>query len=145
MLVTRNWREQDRIEKEILSAEDVLRETLSRLERLRRQRDSLRARSDASVRRGMQALDEEDGVLPATDLAAMSEEQALVGQAQALGAFGVVDWEAVGTVPYGSAGSESNADPGAFPGLDWLNSPPLLADPDSSGETAGVSRGSGGS
>ena len=38
----------------------------------------------------MRSLDEEDGVTP------MSEEQSLVRQVQSLGAFGVVDWEAVG-------------------------------------------------
>ena len=119
--VSRNWAEQDRIENEISATEAVLQEALSRLARLRAQKRVLRERSETSFRRGMAALDEEDGVAPVP----MSEEQQLVGQVESAGAFGVVDWDSLG-----------------------LGDPSLLALPGGQGSSCGtppVSQGSGGS
>lgn len=71
----RNWREQDRIDKEISETEELLQQALSRLARLRQQKRVLRDTSEEFIRSGMRGLDEEDGVAEP-----MSEEQELVGQ-----------------------------------------------------------------
>jgi hypothetical protein len=109
--VLSNLSEQERVSRDIEETEKVLADALSRLTRLRTQQRSLRDRGAEVFRRGMARLEEEeepDSPRP------MSEEQSLVGQVQSLGAFGVVDWEAVGVPP----GDD----------LSWLNDPlPVVA------------------
>jgi hypothetical protein len=53
-----NLSEQEKIVKEIVSAEELLAETLSRLSRLRRQHQSLRDRGAEVFRCGMEKLEE---------------------------------------------------------------------------------------
>ena len=76
---------------------------------------------------GLEAAEEPDSPNP------MSEEQFLVGQAQSLGAFGVIDWEAMG-LSDSLAGSSS-----------WLPEPEASVDPGSSDGTLLISLGTRGS
>lgn len=78
---------------DIEKAEEELQETLARLARLRKQRRLLRERSSQLVSRGMRELDEEDGVRPQEE--SLVAEQHAVGDLQASGAFGVIDWSAL--------------------------------------------------
>ena len=129
-VVLSNLSEQEKVAKDIASTEELLSETLSRLTRLRRQHQALRDRTAEVFRRGMEGLEaaeEPDSPKP------MSEEQFLVGQAQSLGAFGVIDWEAMG-LSDSLAGSSS-----------WLPEPEAPVDPGSSDGTLLVSPGTGGS
>jgi hypothetical protein len=97
--VTRVVNEQKRVESDLEKSERELREVLSRMERLRRQRDLLRARSSELVARGMREFDEEDGVRSQEE--AILEEQQAAGRAQELGAFGVIDWSSmIDTFPF---------------------------------------------
>jgi hypothetical protein len=105
MIVMANMSARDKVDKEIMDAERQLSEALSRLSRLRRQREVLGTTGSELLNRGLDGLEEDESNSPVP----MSEEQSLVGQVKSLGAFGVVDWEAVGVVPYGS--------------LDWLTAP----------------------
>lgn len=130
----------DKIDKEIVDAERQLSEALSRLSRLRQQRRSIAADSSSLLDRGLKGLEEDE---EPDSPAPMSEEQSLVGQVQSLGTFGVLDWEAIGMVPYGSSGSLPDAASESF--SEFLRSAPPLVDPGSSGETPQVSQGSGGS
>jgi hypothetical protein len=127
--------EQRKTAQEIAETEEHLAQVLSRLNRLRKQHEKLRERSSGLFERGLEGLEEE---LEPDDPRPMSEEQQLVGQAQSLGAFGVVDWEFNGVVPYGSAG----VDPGPLD-LDVLLAGGPSAGRGSSGETPPVSQGSG--
>jgi hypothetical protein len=97
-----NMSARDKIDKEIVDAERQLSEALSRLSRLRHQRETINKDGSLLLDRGLQGLAEykEPDTPPP-----MSPEQRLVGEAQSLGAVGIVDWEAMGFVPYGSAGS----------------------------------------
>ncbi|KAL2194407.1 hypothetical protein P885DRAFT_43316 [Corynascus similis CBS 632.67] len=88
-----NLSEKENVARNIAEAVEALAETLNRLTRLRRHQQSLRERGGEVFRRGIErwkAEQEPDSPRP------MWEEQSLVGQAQALGTFGVVDWEAMG-------------------------------------------------
>jgi hypothetical protein len=132
VVVLSNLSEQEKIAKEIAQTEEVLSETLSRLTRLRGQQQKLRDRGAEVFRRGMQGLEEAeepDPPVPSSEEPA-SEEQSLVGQAQSLGAFGVLDWEALGLTTPGDASS-------------WLPEP--LAGLGSSDENPVLFQGSGGS
>lgn len=93
-------------------------EALGRLDRLRKQESSLRDRGFAMFERGMQ---EEDAAIAreSSDTAAV-ERQQCVGDLQSLGAFGVVDWDALG----------------------FDLSVPVVADPGSSDETGQAAPGS---
>lgn len=82
------------MEDDIEKAEDELQKVLARLSRLRKHRRLLASRGDELFVRGMRELDEEDGVR--TQEEAILEEQQAVGDAQSMGAFGVIDWTAVG-------------------------------------------------
>ncbi|KAK4108073.1 hypothetical protein N656DRAFT_848923 [Canariomyces notabilis] len=124
-----NMSARDKVDKEIVDAERQLAEALSRISRLRQQRQKL-AEAGSSLRdRGLESLEEDESDPPEP----MSEEQELAGQAQALDAFGVVDWELNGAFPYGS-GSFDNFLPGGS----------LVGQGFSDG-TLSVSQGSGGS
>ncbi|KAK4120743.1 hypothetical protein N657DRAFT_648523 [Parathielavia appendiculata] len=135
-----NLSEQEKVARDIEETERVLAETLSRLSRLRSHQRSLRERGAETFRRGMVGLEEEEEAEPDPP---MSVEQSLVGQAQALGASGVVDWEFSGVVPYNSAGP--GVDLGSFDFDAFLQSGGPSAGQGSSGETPPVSQGSGGS
>lgn len=143
-----NLAARDKIDRDIADAERQLSEALSRLSRLRQQRKKLGSDGSSLLDRGLKGLEgEEEPDSPPP----MSEEQALVGQAQSLGAVGVVDWEAVGGVPYGSAGSldfladfpTSSGASGSF--SEFLRASAPVVGQGSSGGTPGVSQGSGGS
>lgn len=98
IVVVRNLSEQKKIDEKIVAKEELLAETLSALTRLRKQRASMRDWGAELFRWGMESLDEVDGLAPSSpEPAEPPGEQSLVGQAPSLGAFGVVDWEAVGT------------------------------------------------
>ena len=127
--------------RDIAATEEALAEVLGRLSRLRRQQQSLRERGAEAFRRGMERLEEvEEPDSPRP----MSEKQVLVGQAQSLGVFGVVDWEAIGMTPYVPPASDSVVGP-SFLDSEW----PVEAAPsdgrDASGGTPIASQGSGGS
>jgi hypothetical protein len=71
--------------------------------------------SAEAFRWGMACLEEEeepDSPAPPPE-ESISKEQFLMGQAQALGAFGIANWEFNGVVPYGLA-SLASFDPNAF-------------------------------
>lgn len=104
--------------------------------RLRKQRESMRDWGAELFRRGMESLDEVDALAPPSpEPADPSGEQSLVGQAQSLGAFGIIDWEATGV---------SNPDAVFEPpaGFDWLSDPAPGVGQDSFGGTPPVSQGS---
>jgi hypothetical protein len=134
-VVVTTLNEQRKTAKEIAETEEQLAQVLSRLSRLRKQHEALRARTSGLFERGLEGLEEES---ESSDPRPVSEEQQLVGQAQALGGLGVVDWEAIGVAPYGSA----LVDP--FAGFEFPSAPPLV-DPGSVGGTHSASQGSGGS
>ena len=141
-LVLSNLSEQEKISKDIASAEETLAQALSRLTRLRSQQRSLRDRGAEVFRRGMDRLEaEEEPDSPQP----MSAEQQLVGQAQSDGAVGVLDWESVGIVPYSSAVLDPNVVGGPSPDFDWLVDPTLAVGQGSSSGTPPVSQDSGGS
>lgn len=79
-----------KLDSEIESAEEKLQEALARLQRLRRQREVARKKKDELFIRGMRELDEEDGIRSQEE-AILAEQQA-IGDAQSLGAPGLVDW-----------------------------------------------------
>ncbi|KAK4170587.1 hypothetical protein QBC36DRAFT_305832 [Triangularia setosa] len=132
----KNLSEQKKIDEEIAAKENLLAETLNSLTRLRKQRESMRDWGAELFRRGMESLDEVDALAPPSPGPAdPSGEQSLVGQAQSLGALGVIDWEAVGI---------SNPDVAFEPpaGLDWLGDPVPAVGQDSSGGIPPTSQGS---
>lgn len=91
-LVTSNFSEQKKVDADIEATEASLQEALSKLARLRSQRAALRARADNLIARGIQQLDEDDGV---RSDAQVVEEQQAVGVIQSLGGTGVLDWDAI--------------------------------------------------
>ena len=106
-----------RAEREALrQAQLRLDESLARLDRIRTQKRSLLTRGTEMVRRGLASLDEVEE--------ADRQESSAALEAQANGAFGVIDWNAV------------------FETLPELELP---VGPDSAGGIVEVSRGSGGS
>ena len=118
LLVTRALSEQKKAQSAREQAEKDLSEVLGRLQRLRRQEDLWRKKGLELFERGMQ---EEDAVIDReSSEAAASERQQCVGDLQSLGAFGVVDWDA----------------------LDFDLSVPVVADPGSSDETGRAAPGS---
>lgn len=78
---------------ELAAASSRLNEVLGRLERLRKQEALLASRGFSLFEQGMQEEDELIGETDA-DSSVLSRQQA-VGEAQSLGAFGVIDWDAV--------------------------------------------------
>jgi hypothetical protein len=92
-LVSRSLSQGQRIDADLSKAEADLQEALSRVSRLRQQREFLRKQSAELFARGMRDLDEEDGI--ATQEESILAEQQAVGEAQSLGAFGMVDWSAI--------------------------------------------------
>jgi hypothetical protein len=89
-----------RAERENLAeAQQKLDESLSRLDRLRRQRRSLVTRGSELTRRGLASLDE----MEAEDEATVAT-QAAAFDAQSLGAVGVIDWDAILVDPVGLDG-----------------------------------------
>jgi hypothetical protein len=99
-------------ESELESSEASLQEALAKVLRLRRQRDTAKARLEELVDRGIRELDEVDGVR-SQEQAILNEQQA-VGDAQSLGAFGLIDWSAIPLDEFSEtalpvAGSSSNA------------------------------------
>ena len=91
--MARNNSAEAQVAADIERAEEALLEAMARLARLRKQRRLLKERGDSLVSRGVRDLDEADGVRSQED-AILAEQQA-VGSAQALGAFGVIDWSAM--------------------------------------------------
>ncbi|KAL2137481.1 hypothetical protein VTI28DRAFT_9508 [Corynascus sepedonium] len=136
-----NMSARDKVDREIADAERQLSEALARLSRLRRQRDTLSGSGTALLDRGLAGLEaEEEPDSPRP----MSEEQSLIGQAQSLGAFGIVDWEAIGMAPYMPPSSSSVVGP-SFLDSEW---PAEVAPSDGRGASGGTpvaSQGSGGS
>lgn len=63
------------------------------MSRLRQQRDQLRSRGADLFDRGMRDLDEVDGVRSQEQ--ALLDEQQAIGDAQSLGATGVLDWSTI--------------------------------------------------
>jgi hypothetical protein len=102
-----------RLKDEEERAQEELDVILSRLMRIRRQRKVLRERGSELFARGVQSLDEMGG----EDEVLAVEEQSAVGDAQAAGAFGVVDCGAF-ELPFleqaaqGSAGDTGQASAG---------------------------------
>jgi len=91
--VARTVKAEQRADADLASAEAELLETLARVDRLRKQRNALRAKRKELFARGMRDLDEEDGIR--TQEEAILEEQRSVGEAQLAGAVDVVDWAAI--------------------------------------------------
>src|SRR5690606_30103024 len=84
-------------------AESELHELLGRLARLRRQESVLQSKGAELFERGMQEDRDEERAI---------ERQQVVGEAQSLGASGLIDWDAVGL----ELGLPSLADPGSSDG-----------------------------
>jgi hypothetical protein len=123
-LVNQTMSADKRLQEDEEKAQEELDVILSRLLRIRRQRKSLRERGAESFARGVQSLDEMD----AEEADLTVQEQSAVGDAQSMGAVGVVDWSvwepnfgsfldsalrvgpgSAGETPQASAGSASNA------------------------------------
>ena len=117
-LVTKALSEQKKAQAAREQAEKDLSEVLGRLQRSRRQEEIWRKKGLELFERGMQ---EEDAAIAheASDTAVI-ERQQYVGDLQSLGAFGVVDWDA----------------------LDFDLSVPVVAGPGSSDETGRAAPGS---
>ena len=90
-IVQRSLNEQRRLDSEIEKSENVLRDTLARLERLRTQRRKVRDNNSSLLRRGFIEVDEEDNIRSQEESLLLSEQQA-VGEAQNLGAMDIIDW-----------------------------------------------------
>lgn len=86
-------KDQDRVDSDIEKTEQELQAVLAKLARLRKQRTFLKDRSNVLFKRGMIELDEEDGIRSQEE-ALLSEQQSL-GEAQSLGAMGLVDWSSI--------------------------------------------------
>lgn len=93
VVVTRLLETQRKLEAEEEKAEEALQEALSRLARVRQIKRRARQREDELFKRGMQELDEADGV---TSSDPVVERQQAVGDVQFLGGFGVIDWDQIG-------------------------------------------------
>lgn len=96
--------EQRKVRQAREQAEHELHELLGRLTRLRRQESSLQARGAELFERGMQEEREEEAE------SAVTERQQVIGELQSFGAFGVLDWDALGvdfsaSVPVGPGSS----------------------------------------
>lgn len=94
--------EKKKTDAEIEKAEEDLQEILSRLARLRAQRRVLHEKSSSLISRGLRQLREEDGVESQEEALLLAEQQA-VGDAQAAGALGVIDWTAIGLEGFGGS------------------------------------------
>lgn len=86
--------ETKKVDEALEKSEDQLLEIMARIARLRRQRKLLKERGNELYRRGVAGLsmEEERDTL-------IVETQQAVGDAQSLGAFGVLDWDALGLAP----------------------------------------------
>ncbi|KFA69399.1 hypothetical protein S40285_10793 [Stachybotrys chlorohalonatus IBT 40285] len=91
--LSRLTKEDAKLEAAEESAVQALAEATARLTRVRKTREALRKRRDEAIRRGLRGLDEEDEV---SEEPLIIETQQAVGDLQSMGAFGVVDWDAVG-------------------------------------------------
>lgn len=84
--------EEDKAEKDLEELQSQLNAAVSRLLRIRKIKRKTKERRDELFRRGMQELDEEDGILSALD----SHEQWVANDLSALGVSSEVDWSAFG-------------------------------------------------
>lgn len=103
--LSKNMRERKRLESEELEAEEALEAAMARLARIRKQKRLLKKKGEDLVSRGLQGL-EGSGVLA-------REEPAAVSEAASLGAFDLIDWNAVGleefSFPSAVVGESSSA------------------------------------
>ena len=85
---------------------------VSRLSRIRKIRKKVKERSSELLRRGMQELDKEDGVLPALD----AHEQWVTRDLQSFGVPEDVDWSSLGLGDFSDVGPlVSDGSPSAAP------------------------------
>jgi hypothetical protein len=82
--------EEEAAEESLLQLQRDLNERIARLTRLRKQKKALVTRGHEMISRGMRSLDE-------LEAAEKDEAEAVIG-VQAMGGFGVVDWNAVGAL-----------------------------------------------
>ena len=84
-------REEDATEAELLALQQQMNEKFARLTRLRRQKKSIVSRGHEMIRKGLQSLDD-------LEEADRMESEAVI-DVQALGGFGVLDWNAIFSDP----------------------------------------------
>ncbi|KEY71645.1 hypothetical protein S7711_11608 [Stachybotrys chartarum IBT 7711] len=90
--LSRLMKEDAKLEAAEESIVQALAEATAHLTRVRKTHEALRNHRDEAIRRGLHGLNKEDGVL---EEPLIVETQQAIGDLQSLGAFGVIDWDAI--------------------------------------------------